>query len=221
MPMPPQHIQQYPQHPQPIAAVPQPPMPVPMPMPAAVAPPPQQALMPQRVVDNDSFIRVRDSVSSFHHISSSLVPTSSYFDLGVSSTAYLCCGSLKCLSFNAQSWSCEGWNGCRCKPIKYCVKSGDERNSLLHLTANALPSISFDAFSNAAQVEVLGSTKELCPSRRCIHSSPPLTYTDFVPLSGILKTMTTLLTVILLGCRSLDHYHAASAILHCRLCPPD
>jgi hypothetical protein len=81
MPMPPQHIQQYPQHPQPIAAVPQPPMPVPMP--AAVAPPPPQALMPQRVVDNDSFIRVRDSVSSFYHISSTFIPTSSSCDLAL------------------------------------------------------------------------------------------------------------------------------------------
>ncbi|KAM0556709.1 hypothetical protein ACHAPJ_005768 [Fusarium lateritium] len=58
VPIPPQHIQQYPQHQQPIAAVPQQAMPVPM---AAVAPPPPQAVMPQRVVDNDSFLRVRDS----------------------------------------------------------------------------------------------------------------------------------------------------------------
>ncbi|KAJ4137455.1 high mobility group protein [Fusarium equiseti] len=57
VPMPPQHIQQYPQHPQPIAAVPQA---MAVPMPAAVAAPPQ-AVMPQRVVDNDSFLRVRDS----------------------------------------------------------------------------------------------------------------------------------------------------------------
>lgn len=64
VPMPPQHIQQYPQHPQPIAAVPQA---MAVPMPAAVAAPPQ-AVMPQRVVDNDSFLRVRDSVSL--HLSS-------------------------------------------------------------------------------------------------------------------------------------------------------
>ncbi|EMT61327.1 hypothetical protein NOF04DRAFT_1002090 [Fusarium oxysporum II5] len=53
VPIPPQHIQQYPQHPQPIAAVPQPAMPMPM--------PPPQAVMPQRVVEADSFLRVRDS----------------------------------------------------------------------------------------------------------------------------------------------------------------
>ncbi|KAM0343171.1 hypothetical protein ACHAPU_008764 [Fusarium lateritium] len=58
IPMPPQHMQQYQQHPQPIAAVPQP---MPVPMPAAIAPPPAQAMIPQRVVDNDSFLRVRDS----------------------------------------------------------------------------------------------------------------------------------------------------------------
>jgi hypothetical protein len=64
VPIPPQHIQQYPQHPQPIAAVPQQAMAVPMP--AAVAVP--QAMMPQRVVDNDSFLRVRDSVSPRYFI---------------------------------------------------------------------------------------------------------------------------------------------------------
>jgi hypothetical protein len=66
VPIPPQHIQQYPQHPQPIAAVPQQTMAVPMP--AAVAVPQPQAVMPQRVVDNDSFLRVRDSVSSQYFI---------------------------------------------------------------------------------------------------------------------------------------------------------
>ncbi|KAM0305402.1 hypothetical protein ACHAPM_001782 [Fusarium culmorum] len=55
----PQHIQQYPQHPQPIAAVP--PQAMAVPMPAAVAVPQPQPVMAQRVVDNDSFLRVRDS----------------------------------------------------------------------------------------------------------------------------------------------------------------
>ncbi|KAF5005084.1 hypothetical protein FDECE_8446 [Fusarium decemcellulare] len=50
-----QHIQH---HQQPIAAVPAPMMPVPVP--AAIAPPPQ-VVPQQRVVDNDSFLRVRDS----------------------------------------------------------------------------------------------------------------------------------------------------------------
>ncbi|KAF4440025.1 nonhistone chromosomal [Fusarium acutatum] len=59
VPIPPQHIQQYPQHPQPIAAVPQPAMPMPMPPPVGVPQP--QAVMPQRVVEADSFLRVRDS----------------------------------------------------------------------------------------------------------------------------------------------------------------
>ncbi|KAF4986038.1 hypothetical protein FGRMN_11014 [Fusarium graminum] len=58
IPIPPQHIQQYPQHPQPIAAIPQP---MPVPMPAAIAPPPPQAVMPQHVINNESFLRVRDS----------------------------------------------------------------------------------------------------------------------------------------------------------------
>jgi len=73
VPMPPQHIQQYPQHPQPIAAVPQA---MAVPMPAAIAAPPQ-AVMPQRVVDNDSFLRVRDSVSllTFIWFSEILPPT--------------------------------------------------------------------------------------------------------------------------------------------------
>lgn len=64
----PQHIQQYPQHPQPIAAVP--PQAMSVPMPAAVAVPQPQPVMAQRVVDNDSFLRVRDSVSSHYFISS-------------------------------------------------------------------------------------------------------------------------------------------------------
>ncbi|KAL7762343.1 hypothetical protein ACKLNR_008878 [Fusarium oxysporum f. sp. zingiberi] len=55
----PQHIQQYPQHPQPIAAVPQPAMAMAMPPPVGVPQP--QAVMPQRVVEADSFLRVRDS----------------------------------------------------------------------------------------------------------------------------------------------------------------
>lgn len=66
VPIPPQHIQQYPQHPQPIAAVPQPAMPMPMPPPVGVPQP--QAVMPQRVVEADSFLRVRDSVGSTHFI---------------------------------------------------------------------------------------------------------------------------------------------------------
>ncbi|KAF4965343.1 hypothetical protein FZEAL_10773 [Fusarium zealandicum] len=56
VPVPQQHIQ----HHQPIAAVP-PPM-MSMPIPTAIAAPPQpQGVIPQRVVDNDSFLRVRDS----------------------------------------------------------------------------------------------------------------------------------------------------------------
>ena len=66
VPIPPQHIQQYPQHPQPIAAVPQPAMPMPMPPPVGVPQP--QAVMPQRVVEADSFLRVRDSVGLHHFI---------------------------------------------------------------------------------------------------------------------------------------------------------
>ncbi|KAF5600986.1 hypothetical protein FPANT_1850 [Fusarium pseudoanthophilum] len=59
VPIPPQHIQQYPQHQQPIAAVPQPAMPMAMAPPVGVPQP--QAVMPQRVVEADSFLRVRDS----------------------------------------------------------------------------------------------------------------------------------------------------------------
>lgn len=50
-----QHIQH---HQQPLVPTPM----MPVPVAAAVVPPPQ-AVMPQRVVDNDSFLRVRDSVS--------------------------------------------------------------------------------------------------------------------------------------------------------------
>jgi hypothetical protein len=56
VPVPPQqHIQH---HQQPLVPTPM----MPVPVAAAVVPPPQ-AVMPQRVVDNDSFLRVRDSVS--------------------------------------------------------------------------------------------------------------------------------------------------------------
>ncbi|KAF5558671.1 hypothetical protein FMEXI_312 [Fusarium mexicanum] len=63
VPIPPQHIQQYPQHPQPIAAVPQPAMPMAMAPPVGVPQP--QAVMPQRVVEADSFLRVPTTT---HHI---------------------------------------------------------------------------------------------------------------------------------------------------------